>query len=114
MRTRWWVPLAFIAPCALLAWLSVSGVWATWVVYAGWALVVGGLVVRAARPPARGHRVRAAAEPTFAAVDQMQNIYLGRPDLGPVAYGPEGPPSTGLVVDRADPDPADLSRSAPG
>jgi hypothetical protein len=106
---RWWVPVAFIAPCVVLAWLSVKGPLPGWITYAAWAVVAVSVVARAVGPRARGHRVREAVGPVFGSVSEVQDIYLGRPDVGPVVYGSDGQPGTELVIDRTDPDPGDLA-----
>jgi len=38
--------------------------------------------------------------------------YLGRPDVGPVAYGSDDAPDVTLYVDTPDPDPGDLRQVA--
>lgn len=107
---RWWVPLAFIVPGALLAWLSAAhGPALVWVVSGGWAVLIAAMLIRARRPRDDAHAVRAAVRPAVDSVGEMQNIYLGRPDLGPVTFGADGPPETELVVDPATHDPGDLT-----
>jgi hypothetical protein len=45
--------------------------------------------------------------------EEVQGIYLGRPPRGPVEYGPDDADLT-LVVDRAEPDPGDLTGGPAG
>jgi hypothetical protein len=105
--SQWWVPLAFIVPPAVLAWLNVvQSPVVQWVVYGGYGLVVIGLGVRALR--ADDHRLRSGLSPAGDGFEEVQGIYLGRPHLGPVEYGPDDADLT-LVVDRAEPDPGDLT-----
>lgn len=107
---RWWVPLAFIVPCAVLAWLSAAhGSAAGWVVSGGWAVLIAAMLIRALRPREHGHRVRAAVRPAVDSVGEMQDIYLGRPDLGPVSFGDDGPAATELVVEPVAHDLGDLT-----
>ena len=74
-----------------------------------WAVVVVAVIVRAVRPAARGHRTRAGMAAGPAGMNEVQGMLLGRPDGGGVTYGSSGPPEMGLVIDRVEFDPADLS-----
>jgi len=82
----------------------------TWLIYGAWGVVVVAVVARAMRPGARGHRMRSSVGPTFHGLDETQT-YLGRPDLGPVAYGSGGSPTPELTLDRIEPAPGDLRRA---
>ena len=109
---RWWVGLGALILFGLLVWFaSRQSPMGAWLVYGGWGVVGAAIVVRAIRPEARGHRLRSGAGPAFDGLDEVQGIYLGRPDIGPVTYGSEGPPpTTELAFDRVEPDPGDLRR----
>jgi hypothetical protein len=108
---RWWVPVAFVLPFAVLAWAAAtqSSV-GTWLVGGAWAVLIVAMTVRAMRPAAREHRMRSGMGPALGGLGEVQDIYLGRPQLGPVAYGSEEPTGTQLIVDRAEPDPRDLGQ----
>ena len=110
---RWLVVVLLIAPFGVLAWLAAqqSSV-LTWLWLGAWAVLVVGMVLRGLRPGARGHRVRTALAPAADGLETVQGIYLGRPDVGPVAYGPDGAPDVTLYLDTPDPDPGDLRRVA--
>ena len=110
---RWLVAVLLIAPFGVLAWLAAqqSSV-LTWLFFGGWAVLVVGMVLRGLRPNARGHGVRTALAPAADGLETVQGIYLGRPDVGPVAYGSDDAPDVTLYVDTPDPDPGDLRRVA--
>jgi hypothetical protein len=55
--------------------------------------------------------MRSSVGPAFDGLGDVQNIYLGRPDVGPVTYGSVGPPMTELTLDRIEPEPGDLRRT---
>lgn len=106
--------LGVVVGLGALVWLAAAqNPVGAWLIYGAWAVLIGGMTVRALRPSSRGHRTRAALEPTVDGLNAYLNLYLGRPDLGPVAYGWAGPPATGLTLDRVEPDPADLSHPDP-
>ncbi len=109
MRGRhWWVPLAFIVPCAVIALLSATGRDGamTWVVAGFYGLVVLGVVARALLPSR--FRTRSPAEPVVRSMDEYQSIILGQPVLGPVRFGDDAPQATTLVQEDPQPDPGDL------
>lgn len=111
---RWWIPLAFIVPSALVAWLSVvanDGVM-TWVAYGLYGAAFVSVVVRTLLPSKRGKRVRSVAEPLVGGASEIQTLYLGQPVLGPVQFGDDAPQATTLVLDDPPPDPGDLRRDA--
>ena len=108
MWRRWWV-LVVVGWFGALVWLSFTqDPAAATVLYAAWGLFVVAAVVQAVRraihPSARG---RSGAMVT-SGVDEVQGLLLGRPDLGPVEFGRSGPTKTELVLDRPEPNPADL------
>lgn len=110
---RWLVAVLLIAPFGVLAWLAAqqSSV-LTWLFFGAWGVLVVAMVVRGLRPGARDHRVRTALAPAADGLETVQGIYLGRPDVGPVAYGSDDPPDVTLYVDTPDPDPGDLRQVA--
>ena len=109
MAERRWVPLTFIVPFGVLAWLAArQGSTLTWVILGAWGVLVLAVILRALRPDARGHRTRVALGPAADGFETVQGIYLGRPSIGAVTYGTDGPPDVTLVDDRPDPDPGDL------
>ena len=110
---HWLVVVLLIAPFGVLAWLAAqqSSI-LPWLILGAWAVLVVGMVLRGLRPGARGHRVRTALAPAADGLETVQGIYLGRPDVGPVAYGPDGAPDVTLYLDTPDPDPGDLRRVA--
>jgi len=112
---RWLVAVLLIAPFGVLAWLAAqqSSV-LTWLFFGGWAVLVVGMVLRGLRPNSRGHGVRTALAPAADGLETVQGIYLGRPDVGPVAYGPDDAPDVTLYVDTPDPDPGDLRQAGRG
>ena len=106
---RWWIGLTVVLVIGLLAWLaSRQSPAGAWLVYGAWAVIIVAAVVRGTRRGARGHRMRSSVGPAFEGLDEVQGIYLGRPDIGPVTYGSVGPPTTELALDRPEPDPGDL------
>jgi len=110
---RWLVVFLLIAPFGVLAWLAAqqSSV-VTWLFFGAWGVLIVGMVLRGLRPGSRGHRVRTALAPAADGLEAFQGIYLGRPDVGPVAYGSDDAPDVTLHVDTPDPDPGDLRRVA--
>jgi len=109
---RWWIGFVVVILLGLLAWLvSHQSPVGTWLTYGAWGVVVVAVVVRAMRPGARGHRMRSSVGPAFDGLIEVQNLYLGRPDVGPVTYGSDGPPTTELALERTEPEPGDLRRA---
>ena len=112
---RWTMVLAGVSSLGALAWLaSQQSPAGTWVIAGIWVVMIASVLVRAMRPGSRGHRLRAAAGPASNGLDEIQALYLGRPDVGSVAYGSSGPAANALALDRAEPDPADLRHVDPG
>jgi len=110
---RWLVVVLLIAPSGVLAWLAAQQrSVVTWLVLGVWGVLVVGMVLRGLRPGARSHRVRTALAPAVDGLETVQGIYLGRPDVGPVAYGPDDAPDVTLFVDTPEPDPGDLRQVA--
>jgi hypothetical protein len=110
---RWFLALAAIAGFGVLvASASRQSPVGTWLVLGAWGVLIGAMVARGLRSSARGHRLRSGAGPAINGLDEVQGLYLGRPDVGPVSYGQDGPPQTQLTVDRAEPDPGDLRSQA--
>lgn len=108
---RWGIGVAVAGLVGLTAWL-IAGERpvATWLVLAGWGVVVIAIAVRALRPGARGHRLRSGFGPALDGLNEVQGLYLGRPETGPASFGSVGPPTTALALDRTEPDPGDLRR----
>lgn len=96
----------------LLVWLVArESPVATWLIYGAWGVAAIAVLLRMLRPAARGHRVRSGVGPALSGLDEVQGIYLGRPDVGPITYGSAGPSTTELALDRVEPDPGDLRRA---
>ena len=106
---RWWLGYTVVALFGLLTWSSWNqSPIGAWIVYGFWGVVFISVVVRAMRPRAQGRRLQSGAGPAVQGMDEVQNMYLGRPDVGPTVYGSTGPPTTELTLDRTEPDPGDL------
>lgn len=106
---RSWSAVAFLVALGILVWLAATQSPATtWLVFGAWTVLVVAVIVRAARPTARGHRTRAGMAVGLGGMDEVQGMLLGRPDGGPVTYGSSGPSEVGLVIDRVESDPGDL------
>ncbi len=101
--------MAFVVPFGVFAWLSVtSGTLADRIVLVAWGILLVATIVRVFRLRPGDSRKRAVAGPIVDSVGEMQNIYLGRPDLDPVSFGHDGPAATELVVEPLPHDPGDL------
>lgn len=111
MRIRSWVAVVVALGAVLvLSWASITGadgVGATlW-----WAVTgtfVAALVWRVVRRVVRrdesvNDAVRDTIAPGVRGLGEVQDLYLGRPDVGPVVFGSASGPVPELVVDRPDP-----------
>ena len=107
MRVWGWVwPALGAAVIGVMSWAVLTGndgVFPTvyWAVFGLVVLLVLWRVVRAALRP--GESATAVVAPGLQGLAEVQNVYLGRPALGPVAYGDDAEPVAELVVDRPDP-----------
>jgi len=99
----WSVVTGVIALLALLVWSIFSGsTLATFVVIGLYALFGAALVWRLVLGARRSIPVSRTLAPGLQGLDEVQGMYLGRPDLPPVSYG-HADHVASLVVDRPDP-----------
>jgi membrane protein implicated in regulation of membrane protease activity len=102
-----WVWLVLgAAVVALMSWAVLTGndgaaSTVYWVVLGVVLLLVVWRVVRAVLRP--GESARAVVAPGMQGLAEVQDLYLGRQPVGPVAFGDEAGPVAELVVDRPDP-----------
>jgi len=108
MWRRCWV-LVVVGWFGALVWLNVTqDPAAATVLFAAWGLFVVAAVVQAVRRAIHPPLGRTPGPVVTSGVDEVQGLFLGRPDLGPVEFGRSGPTETELVLDRPEPNPADL------
>jgi len=99
----WWV-VAALGALAVLVWSILAGsALATTVVVGLYVLFGVAVVWRLVSGARRSVPASRTLAPGLQGLDEVQGMYLGRPDLGPVSYGDAADPVASLVVDRPDP-----------
>ena len=107
MRVRGWVwPALGAVVIGVMSWAVLTGNDGAfpavyWGLFGLVVLLVMWRVVRAALRP--GESPAAVVAPGMQGLAEVQNLTLGRPALGPVAYGNDAESVAELVVDRPDP-----------
>lgn len=106
MSRSWIWFVAIAAMLGVLTWSTAVGNErvGTFAYWSGMGIVAVLVAWRVARALVRrGESAREVVAPGMQGLDEVQGLYLGRPDVGPVSYGTEDRPVPGLVVDRPDP-----------
>lgn len=100
----WSMVTAVVALLAVLVWSIFAGTVLATAVVSGFYALVGAAtlwrLVQGARRSVPAARTLAAG---MQGLGEVQDMYLGRPELAPVSYGDTADPVATLVVDRTDP-----------